>query len=277
MKLEMELGGQQTQELRLFADAVLWRGEALNAEFQGRMMLDDMVPDPGDRCLELQRLTVMDECACAHGACIEFDQCGGARAVGRLEIPLEAEFRDEEGNTYFSKATANYGASIDAEGLTREDCGEVVLHCIARELTVQAVSRECVNYLLKLDVHAYLARRALVKLELEEEEPEPATGPVLVRETGFTRMPSAGSQPVMGDMARRMTSHSGCTLDSLAAGAARSCSSRPPRAEQEASADSAPAMEERMERMREEAMSDPEDDDDAYRTIVKMPVHRHRR
>ena len=63
MKLNMEQGGQQTQELRFFADVVLWRGEKLGVEHQDRMMLKDIVPDQGDKCLKLGRLTVLDECA----------------------------------------------------------------------------------------------------------------------------------------------------------------------------------------------------------------------
>ena len=106
MKLKMELGEKDVSELKFFADAVLWSGEALAQEVQGRMTLDDMVPDPGNNCPELERLSVLDECARASCARVEFGQDGAARVLGRLDLPLEAEFRDKCGNTYFCKGMA---------------------------------------------------------------------------------------------------------------------------------------------------------------------------
>lgn len=276
MKLNMEQGGQQTNRLRFFADAVLWRGERLGVECQDRMMLKDIVPDPGDRCLELGRLTVLDECARAVDARIDFDSCGNARAVGRLELPLEAELTDESGNTYFAKATACCPVSIEAEGVTREDCGEVMLHCVARELNVQAASLECVNYLLKLDLHAYLTRRTLIELAQEEDEADqPAVGPVLVRESGFTRMPSpsAPSTAVQAPTGAR----GGYSLDSLAAGAARSCGRSDARATADSQAQSAQVQQSQRTADETASAQADEDDDDAYRTVVKMPVRRRRR
>ena len=170
MKLKMELGEKDVSELKFFADAVLWSGEALAQEVQGRMTLDDMVPDPGNNCPELERLSVLDECARASCARVEFGQDGVARVLGRLDLPLEAEFRDKCGNTYFCKGMATYNVSLDAPDISRSDCGEIVLRCEAQELTVQATSLECIAYLLKLDVHAYLVRQELIELELEDDD-----------------------------------------------------------------------------------------------------------
>ena len=267
MKLNMEQGGQQTQELRFFADVVLWRGEKLGVEHQDRMMLKDIVPDPGDKCLKLGRLTVLDECAHAEDARMEFDNCGKARAVGRLELPLEAELTDDCGNTYLARASACIPAYIEAEGVTREDCGEVILHCVARELSVQAASLECINYIIRLDIHAYLVRRTLIEISQEEDEEEqPAVGPVLVRESGFTRMPAMPAQAPAAPGAR-----GGYSLDALAAGAARSCCRGEARANAEQQAAATPRASDEAD------ARDEEEDEDAYRTVVKMPLHRRRR
>ena len=103
MKLKMESGEKDVSELKFFADAVLWSGEALAQEVQGRMTLDDMVPDPGNNCPELERLSVLDECArasCARGAALEgaaFFFAHAAPHAGVLVIvdgPLEAHADD---------------------------------------------------------------------------------------------------------------------------------------------------------------------------------------
>lgn len=291
MKLKMELGEKDVSELKFFADAVLWSGEALAQEVQGRMTLDDMVPDPGNNCPELERLSVLDECARASCARVEFGQDGVARVLGRLDLPLEAEFRDKCGNTYFCKGMATYNVSLDAPDISRSDCGEIVLRCEAQELTVQATSLECIAYLLKLDVHAYLVRQELIELELEDDDECVQTPPSCqCRPCGPSRPCGPGkpckpckpqnpcapqpradecaaeadnSCPVLGEAARASMAQStqvGCTLNSLAAGAARSCGARPMPAQAQSA-----------------ATTPPEDDDDAYRTVVKLPVHRRRR
>ena len=196
---------------------------------------------------------------------MEFDNCGKARAVGRLELPLEAELTDDCGNTYLARASACIPAYIEAEGVTREDCGEVILHCVARELSVQAASLECINYLIRLDIHAYLARRTLIEISQEEDEEEqPAVGPVLVRESGFTRMPAMPAQVQAAPGAR-----GGYSLDALAVGAARSCGRGDTRANAEQQAAE-------PQRAADEAR-DAAENEDAYRTVVKMPLHRRRR
>lgn len=294
MKLKMELGDKSASELKFFADAVVWSGEALAQEVKGRMTLEDMVPDPGDRCPELKRLSVMDECARATCARVEFGQDGTARVLGRLELPLEAEFADNCGNTYFCKGAAAYNVALDAPDISRSDCGEIVFRCEARELTVQATSRECIAYLLVLDVHAYLVRRELIELELDVDEcaqpPSRPCRPNRPRPCDPCRpckpcdpcdpckpscpcrpQPRAQASaadadeggPELGEAARASLAQAtqvGCTLNSLAAGAARSCGARPMPAPAQPAA----------------AASD-EDDDDAYRTVVKLPVHRRRR
>ena len=151
------MGGAPARQ-GFFADAVIWRGETRGAEVQGRIIPSEILPDPSPSGLTLKRLTVMDECAEQADARIEFDACGNARAVGRLNIPLEAEFTDAGGNTYFGRSTAAYDVSIAARGVEREDCGSVVLRCAARDMTVQAISADSVNYAIRLDAYAYLAR-----------------------------------------------------------------------------------------------------------------------
>lgn len=230
------MGGAPARQ-GFFADAVIWRGETRGAEVQGRIIPSEILPDPSQSGLTLKRLTVMDECAEQADARIEFDACGNARAVGRLNIPLEAEFTDAGGNTYFGRSMAAYDVSIAARGVEREDCGSVVLRCAARDMTVQAISADSVNYAIRLDAYAYLARYEFIRPEADA-----CPGTVTVREG---RMPCATFE-------RRITP------DMLAAGAMRV--GRQPLPPQ----DIQPAMPQ-------------DDDDDEYRTVVAMPIHKRRR
>ena len=127
--------------------------------------------------------------------------------------------------------------SIAARGVEREDCGSVVLRCAARDMTVQAISADSVNYAIRLDAYAYLARYEFIRPEADA-----CPGTVTVREG---RMPCATFE-------RRITP------DMLAAGAMRV--GRQPLPPQ----DIQPAMPQ-------------DDDDDEYRTVVAMPIHKRRR
>lgn len=200
MKHGIDCSGGAPARQGFFADAVIWSGETRSAEIQGRIIPSEILPDPGQRELTLKRLTVMDECAEQADARIEFDACGKARAVGRLNIPLEAEFTDACGNTYFGRSTAVYDVSIAACGVEREDCGNVVLKCAARDMNVQAISCDSVNYTIRLDAYAYLTRYEFIRPEAGV-----CPGAVTVREG---RMPGAAFD-------RRITP------DMLAAGAMR--------------------------------------------------------
>lgn len=254
MKLNIDLGAQSVSELEFFADAVVWSGEATAQEIQGRMTLEGMTPDPGGARVELKRLSVMDECARASCARVEFGPDGAARILGRLELPLEAEFQDGCGNAYFCGGAAAYDLSLDADGLARPNCGEVVLRCEATELTVQATSCECIAYLMKLDVRAYIVRRELIGLKLEEDA-QPVKPCRPCRPPCRPCPPRPRPEPRAQDAAAQGEAHVGCALNSLAAGAARSCGARP--AAQGAQARS-------------------EADEDEYRTIVKLPSRRRR-
>ena len=55
--------------------------------------------------------------------------------------------------------------SIAARGVESEDCGSVVLRCAARDMTVQAISADSVNYAIRLDAYAYLARYDFIRPE----------------------------------------------------------------------------------------------------------------
>ena len=249
MKLTMELDRSRVNGARFFADAVIWSGETRGMEHAGRMIPDKFTPDSDGRCLELKRLTVLDECASATDVRVD---CACARVTGRLHIPLEAEFADECGNTYMSCAMAELDAAVDAAGLT-EDCGELELECTARDLCVQAASSECVNYVLKLDVCAYLTRRALISLRLEDDCACP--------------QPRANSTNVP----RRSCNESGCTLDTLAISAARS------RAASMQQAAALPAESARTAQQMIKTPASQADGEEAYRTLVKMPVKKRRR
>lgn len=249
MKLTMELDRSSVNSARFFADAVIWSGETRGIEHASRMIPDEFTPDPGDRCLELKRLTVLDECASATDVGVD---CACARVTGRLHIPLEAEFADECGNTYMSCAVAELDVAVDAAGLT-EDCGELELECTARDLCVQAASAECVNYVLKLDVRAYLTRRALISLRLEDDCACP--------------QPRANS----ANAPRRTCNEPGCTLDALAVSAARS------RAASMQQAAAMPAEAARPAQQMIRTVPVQTGGEEAYRTLVKMPVKKRRR
>lgn len=269
MKLNIELDGACTQELAFFADTVLWSGSIRGETVSGRLMLDDVAPDPGDKCLELTTLTVHDECARAVNARVETCPDGGRRIAGRLELPVTAELTDDCGNTYKSSGWATYDVSIAADGL-EDACGEVAFSCEAGALTVQATSPECVNYQLTLDVTAYLLRSRLVRIRAEEHGEEDCgarqNGAVVVRGSDMTYTRRAARPAVQYSAPVSVSVRSSSTLDALTVGAARSCGSRATEDAQSA-ADAA----------RADAPAANQNDDDPYRTVVKMPTRRRRR
>lgn len=278
------MGGAPARQ-GFFADAVIWRGETRGAEVQGRIIPSEILPDPSPSGLTLKRLTVMDECAEQADARIEFDACGNARAVGRLNIPLEAEFADACGNTYLGRAQAVYDVSIDARGAEFGGCGNVALSCTARDMCVQAISCDSVNYTLRLDAYAYLTRRELIcpGADLSEGGCGTCAGGASTCASGCTN-PCAGTcagictNPCAGTCARPCAStcalpcvrvcpsRCGCagacgvTPGALAAGAV--CGCRPGAAVygcQPSAAGCARCA-----------------DDDDCRTVVAMPVHKRR-
>lgn len=267
MRLNIELDGSAVQGLAFFADTVLWSGGLTGETVSGRLMLDGISPDPCDKCPELTTLTVHDECARAIDARLEACADCGSRIAGRLELPVTAEFTDECGNTYTGEGCAVYEVSIPVTGMT-DICGEVALSCSASALTVQATSPECVTYQLTLDVNAYLLRSRLVRLTLEQDDAATAAGPVIVQEGGFARgcrrpavrYSAPAAQPVR-------STQPGCTPDSLAAGAARSCGAR-----NGESAQPTPCEAEQNDAAGIEVIGE-----DEYRTVVRMPIHRRRR
>lgn len=235
MKHKPDCGNCAPRRQGFFADVVVWSGGTRGVEIQGRVIPSEMLPNPAGSQLELRRLTVKDECARQTDARIEYDACGTARAVGRLTIPLEAEFTDACGNTYTGSSEIVYDVSIAACDIERGECGNVVLDCEARDMTVQVLTCDSVNYTLKLDVYAYLTRYELVR---------PETGGCAANANMCAgRMPGAAFVQSV-------------TPDALAAGAMRG---RQPGA--------LPAVQPAVQ-MR--------DDDDEYRTVVAMPVHKRR-